>query len=66
MVNAKTTYYSNFHCAKDREKWKQVLESLSNKQSMGARNQVGIGLPYRPARLHSLAELVLEIDSWAP
>jgi hypothetical protein len=28
------------------------------KQSMGARNRVGIGLPYRPARLHSLAELV--------
>ncbi len=28
------------------------------KQSMGARNQVGIGLPYRPAGLHSLAELV--------
>jgi hypothetical protein len=25
---------------------------------MGARNQVGIGLSYRPARLHSLAELV--------
>jgi hypothetical protein len=47
----------------DREKWKQVLESLSNKQSMGARNQVGIGLSYRPARLHSLAEFVLEIDS---
>jgi hypothetical protein len=28
------------------------------KQSMGARNQVGIGLSYRPSRLHSLAELV--------
>ncbi len=28
------------------------------KQSMGARNRVGIGLSYRPARLHSLAELV--------
>jgi hypothetical protein len=27
------------------------------KQSMGARNRVGIGLSYRPARLHSLAEL---------
>jgi hypothetical protein len=26
------------------------------RQSMGARNQVGIGLLYRPARLHSLAE----------
>jgi hypothetical protein len=25
-------------------------------QSMGARNQVGIGLSYRPARLHRLAE----------
>jgi hypothetical protein len=29
------------------------------KQSMGARNRVGIGLSYRPARLHVLAELVL-------
>ncbi len=28
------------------------------KQSMGALNRVGIGLSYRPARLHSLAELV--------
>ncbi len=28
------------------------------KQSMGARNRVGIGLSYRPVRLHSLAELV--------
>jgi hypothetical protein len=28
------------------------------KQFMGARNRVGIGLSYRPARLHSLAELV--------
>jgi hypothetical protein len=27
-------------------------------QSMGARNQVGIGLPYRPARLHRLAESI--------
>ncbi len=28
------------------------------KQSMGARNRVGIGLSYQPARLHSMAELV--------
>jgi hypothetical protein len=28
------------------------------KQSMGARNRVGIGFSYRPARLHRLAELV--------
>jgi hypothetical protein len=26
------------------------------KQSVGARNRVGIGLSYRPARLHRLAE----------
>jgi hypothetical protein len=25
---------------------------------MGVRNRVGIGLPYRPARLHRLAELI--------
>jgi hypothetical protein len=28
------------------------------KQSKGPRTQVGIGLSYRPARLHRLAELV--------
>jgi hypothetical protein len=28
------------------------------KQSMGARSGVGIGLSYRPARLHMLAELI--------
>ncbi len=28
------------------------------KQSMGARNQVGIGLSYRPARLHRLVEFI--------
>jgi hypothetical protein len=28
------------------------------KQSMGARNREGIGLSYRPARLHRLAELM--------
>jgi hypothetical protein len=27
-------------------------------QSIGARNRVGIGLSYRPARIHKLAELV--------
>jgi hypothetical protein len=33
------------------------------KQSIGARNRVGIGLSYRPARLHSLAGFFLGIDS---
>jgi hypothetical protein len=28
------------------------------KESVGARNRVGIGLSYRPARLHRLAEFV--------
>ncbi len=28
------------------------------KESMGTRNQGGIGLSYRPARLHRLAEFV--------
>jgi hypothetical protein len=36
------------------------------KQSVEARNRVGIRLSYRPARLHRLAELFLGIDSWAP
>jgi hypothetical protein len=29
-------------------------------QSMGARNRVGIGLSYRSARLHRLAELTMK------
>jgi hypothetical protein len=33
---------------------------------MGARNRVGIGMSYRPARLHRLAESISGIDSWAP
>jgi hypothetical protein len=28
------------------------------KQSMGARNRVGVGLLYRPAKLHSLSESI--------
>jgi hypothetical protein len=35
----------------------QCTSALISKQSMGARNRVGIGLSYRPARLHRLAEL---------
>jgi hypothetical protein len=42
------------------ERW--VQQTFSNagiiEQSMGARNQVGIGLSYRPARLHRLAESI--------
>ncbi len=34
-------------------------------QSKGTRNQVGIKLSYRPARLHRLAVLILGMDSWA-
>jgi hypothetical protein len=33
---------------------------------MGAWNRVDIGLSYRPARLHRLADQFFEIDSWAP
>ncbi len=36
------------------------------KKSMGARHRVGIGLLYRPARLHRLANSFLGIDSGAP
>ncbi len=39
-------------------KGKHVLVLEFVKKSMGARNRVGIGLSYRPARLHSLAELI--------
>jgi hypothetical protein len=35
-----------------------VIDAGILKQSMGARNREGIGLPYWPARLHRLVELV--------
>jgi hypothetical protein len=40
------------------EKQNIILRARIFKQSMGARNRVGIGLPYRPARLHRLAEFI--------
>ncbi len=39
------------------QRWKEVLE-----QSRGVRNRVGIGLPYRYASLHKLANRFLELD----
>ncbi len=36
----------------------QTLRAGIFKQSMGARDRVGIGLSYRPARLHRLAEFI--------
>ncbi len=40
--------------------FKKYRESRAGifKQSMGARNRGGIGLSYRPARLHRLAEFI--------
>jgi hypothetical protein len=35
-----------------------VLSAGILEQSMGARNRIGIGLSYRPARLHKLAESI--------
>jgi hypothetical protein len=35
-------------------------------KSMGARNRGGIGLSYRAARLHRLAEFILGINSGDP
>jgi hypothetical protein len=32
----------------------------------GARNQVGIRMPYRSARLYRLTKLILKTNSWAP
>ncbi len=44
------------------EYWQRKPRAGIFKQSMGARNRVGIGLSYRPARLRRLEG----IDSWAP
>jgi hypothetical protein len=48
------------HCSNRRRGEAGWVEGSTGifKQSMGGRNRVGIGLSYRPARLHSLAELV--------
>jgi hypothetical protein len=42
-------------------------ELVLSQQSMGARNRVGIGLSYRPARLYiGWRNRILRINSWAP
>ncbi len=46
--------------------WPQRYSAGILKQSMGARNRVRIGLPYRPARQHAWRNWFLVIDSWAP
>jgi hypothetical protein len=38
--------------------WLEAARAGIFKESMGARNQGGIGLSYRPARLHRLAEFI--------
>ena len=49
-------------------KKKSTVEASAGifKQSMGARNQVGIGLSYRHAGYIGWRNWVLGIDSWAP
>jgi hypothetical protein len=44
---------------------KEVL-TWNFETNYGARNRVGIGLSYLPARLTRLEELIPWIDSWAP
>ncbi len=51
-------YVSNIRVFKAMIKHLKTPSEAGRFQSMGARNRVGIGLSYRPARLHSLAELV--------
>ncbi len=41
-----------------RSRWIDIDRAGIFKQSMGARIRVGIGLSYRPARLHRLAEFI--------
>jgi hypothetical protein len=60
VTNERANNESFFKLFSDHAAFILFLETNAGifKQSMGARNQVGIGLSYRPARLHSLAELV--------
>jgi hypothetical protein len=46
------------NCLADYEPGLKDYRAKIFKMSMGARNRRGIGLSYRPARLHRLAELI--------
>ncbi len=67
-ANTFCTFYVLLAGGWNEEKWRKNRvsgDSISGgifKQSIGARNWVGIGLSYRPARLNSF----LGIDSWVP
>jgi hypothetical protein len=50
--------YSNTCCLQCRTVQVQCSFAGIFRQSMGARNRVGIGLSYRPARPHKLAEWI--------
>jgi hypothetical protein len=55
-----TESYENCHSlqASRRGRTMRKILSWNLKKSMGARNRGGIGLSYRPARLHRLAEFI--------
>ena len=48
----------NFKTFEPKNRFRLTMQCWNFLQSMGARNRVGIGLSYRPARLQRLAELV--------
>ncbi len=52
-VNIQTTLPECFHWKNATQMYAGILNNL-----LGVKNPVGIGLSYRPARLHRLAELV--------
>ncbi len=66
LLSTKSLKENIFPVEKERKKERTSIPSISGQksssgileQSMGARNRVGIGLPYRPARLHRLAQSI--------
>jgi hypothetical protein len=59
-----TVHSVQVHLLQNEDEKKAILAAPSSdqswnfKQSMGARNREGIGVSYRPARLHRLAEFI--------
>jgi hypothetical protein len=59
IIRCSKKYWENPAFLKDPASGLRQLSSAGIfKQSMGARNKVGIGLSYRPAWLHRLAEFI--------
>ncbi len=65
-TTAKQLVFFAFSCSMMANETLRNLQCGNFILTMGARNRVGIGLSYWPARLNRLADPIFGIDSWAP